>query len=296
MDRKVQFFITDVFAEDKYSGNQLATLLNFDSLSDDEMQQITREIYFSETTFIMSDKPRNGGYDVRIFTPEQEIDFAGHPTLGTAFLIHKLYGPQTAQKVVLNLRVGQVEVSFPEEGSSDRTLWMQQIEPTFGDTLEAGDVIPVLNLNEEDIDSRYPIEQVSTGLPFIIVPLKTLDALKRTSIVREHHDKLIETTWGKIILAFSPEGYEEQHDLSVRVFPVAYGIPEDPATGSGNGCLAAYLFKNRYFQSSEIDIRVGQGYEMRRPSVLCLRAREQDGHIKIFVGGKVILIAEGWWC
>ncbi len=295
MNDKPKFFITDVFGERKYSGNQLATFLNCDSLRDEEMQQIAREINFSETTFILTDKQQNGGYDVRIFTPGKELDFAGHPTLGTAFIIQKHIIRQPVAKVVLNLKVGQIPVSFPVKGRGDNTLWMEQMEPTFGETLDVGLMARILSLNEDDIDTRWPVEQVSTGLPCIIVPLKTLDALKRASVVKEHYMKLINTSWAKVILVFCPGGYTEQHDLGVRVFVDYYGIPEDPATGSGNGCLAGYLIKNRYFQSRRIDIRVGQGYEIGRPSLLSLRASEPEGHIKIAVGGQVIPIAEGRW-
>jgi trans-2,3-dihydro-3-hydroxyanthranilate isomerase len=291
----MRFFITDVFAEGRYSGNQLATFLDCGSLSDKEMQQIAREINFSETTFILSEEQKKGGYDVRIFTPGAEVEFAGHPTLGTAYIIQRHVIQKPAEEVILNLKVGQVPVSFPVEGARERLLWMRQAEPRFGEILDIGRVAPVLNLTEGDIDSRWPIEQVSTGLPFIIVPLKTLDALKRAAISKERHDELIKETWAKILLVFCQGGYTEQQDLAVRVFPLYFGIAEDPATGSGNGCLAAYLVKNRYFRSATIDIRTGQGYEIGRPSLLALRASETDGRMTIDVGGQVIPVAQGWW-
>jgi len=295
MDQKMRFFITDVFAEERYSGNQLATFLDCASLSDKEMQQIAREINFSETTFILSEEQKKGGYDVRIFTPGAEVEFAGHPTLGTAYIIQRHVIQKQAEEVILNLKVGQVPVSFPAEGARKRLLWMRQAEPRFGEILDIGRVAPVLNLTKNDIDSCWPIEQVSTGLPFIIVPLKTLDALKRVAISKERHDGLIKETWAKILLVFCKGGYTEQHDLAVRVFPLYFGIAEDPATGSGNGCLAAYLVKNRYFGSATIDIRTGQGYEIGRPSLLALRASEANGRIKVDVGGQVIPVAQGWW-
>ena len=295
MNGKMKFFITDVFGRRKYSGNQLATFLCLNSLSDNEMQQIAREVNYSETTFIMSDKPRNGGFDVRIFTPGSEVDFAGHPTLGTAFLIRKLFCEQGAREVILNLNVGQVPVSFQEDATGNELLWMKQIEPTFGNEFDEDRLTPVIGIDTEDMDTRWPIQTVSTGLPHIIVPLKNLDALKRVSILRDEYDKLIESTEAKIILVFSPEGYTDQHDLSVRVFPIYYGISEDPATGSGNGCLAGYLVKHRYRGSDSIDIKTGQGYEIYRPSLIYLRAKEREGHIDISVGGQVISIAEGWW-
>jgi len=294
MNNKMKFFITDVFAEQKYSGNQLATCLSPPSLSDDEMQQIAHEIHFSETTFILSDTPRNGGYDVRIFTPGAEIDFAGHPTLGTAFLIHQLFEKES-REVILNLKVGQIPVSFQEDDTGQDMLWMKQAEPTFGETLRADRLAQVLNIDIEEIDPQWPIQEVSTGLPHIIVPLITLKALKKVSISLEAYENFIANTEAKIILVFSPEGYSQQQDLSVRVFPIYYGISEDPATGSGAGCLAGYLVKQRYWGSDSIDITSGQGYEIGRPSSLYLHANENDGVIHASVGGKVIPIAEGWW-
>lgn len=295
MDDCPTFFITDVFAERKYSGNQLATFLNCSSLTDNEMGRIAREMNFSESTFVICEEEQpNGGYDVRIFTPGGEIDFAGHPTLGTAFIIQKHIIQRDVEKVVLNLKVGQIPVSFPAAGS-EGPLWMRQPEPTFGPTLDAEPIARVLGLDESEIDGDWPIDQVSTGLPTIIVPLKTLDALKRASVIKEYYYELVDQLWAKAVLIFSPERYNEQHDLSVRVFVDYYGIPEDPATGSGNGCLAAYLVKHRYFGASAIDIKTGQGYEIGRPSLLLLRAKEGDGHLEIAVGGRVLPIARGRW-
>jgi len=290
----MDFYITDVFGQEKYSGNQLATFLHCEDLSDREMQKIAREINFSETTFVVSDHPRDGGYDVRIFTPAAEIDFAGHPTLGTAFVIQRYLIGQPVEQAVLNLRVGQVPVRFPV-ASDDSMLWMQQAEPTFGPQLEATTLAQVLGLESNDFDERWPIAQVSTGLPHIIVPLKNLVSLKRARIAREHYDALVQQTWAKALLVFSPQGYSPTHDVSVRMFADYYGVPEDPATGSGNGCLAAYLVKHRYFETLSINLRVGQGFEIGRPSILALRAAETQGHISVNVGGQVIPVAKGQW-
>ena len=290
----MDFYITDVFGQEKYSGNQLATFLHCRDLSDQEMQQIAREINFSETTFVVSDHPRDGGYDVRIFTPATEIDFAGHPTLGTAFVIQQYLIGQPVEQIVLNLRVGPVPVRLPI-ASGDLMLWMQQSEPTFGPPLEATALAHVLSIELGDFDERWPVEQVSTGLPHIIVPLKSLAALKRARIAREHYDALVQHAWAKAVLVFSPQGYAMTHDLSVRMFADYYGVPEDPATGSGNGCLAAYLVKHLYCGTSSINLRVGQGFEIGRPSILALRAAEEQGRISVNVGGQVIPIAKGQW-
>jgi len=143
------------------------------------------------------------------------------------------------------------------------------------------------------MDNRFPIQDVSTGIPFIIVPLKTLEALKQTRIARDKYFELIENTQAKAILIFCPETYNQENDLNVRVFADYYGVPEDPATGSANGCLAGYLVKHRYYGKDRINIRVEQGYEMGRPSLLLLKAEGKEGRIDVYVGGKVVMIAKG---
>jgi phenazine biosynthesis protein PhzF family len=175
------YFIVDVFTEAKYAGNQLAVFRHAAAISDGEMQQIARETNYSETTFILSDEPRNGGFDVRIFTPAEEVPFAGHPTLGTAFIIRNEILNGRADKVLLNLKVGQIPVSFSPDGYS----WMRQIQPTFGSRHLPETFAPILGLELADFDARFPIQEVSTGLPFFIVPLKTIQALEKAKVNRE---------------------------------------------------------------------------------------------------------------
>ena len=128
---------------------------------------------------------------------------------------------------------------------------------------------------------------------FIIVPLKTLDAVEGVKVAKDKYFKLIENRQAKAILVFCPDTYLKENDLNVRVFVDYFGIPEDPATGSGNGCLAGYLVKHRYFGKEQIDIRAEQGYEISRPSLLYLRAENKEDQIDISVGGKVAMSARG---
>jgi trans-2,3-dihydro-3-hydroxyanthranilate isomerase len=286
---KAAFYILDVFAEKKYAGNQLAVFRKAGAILSEEMQQIAREINFSETTFILSDEQRDGGFDVRIFTPREEVPFAGHPTLGTAHIIQNEILRGNAEKVILNLKVGQIPVTFGKDGYG----WMKQIEPIFGGQHKAETLAAILKLDVAEIDGRFPIQEVSTGLPFFIVPLKNISALKNARIDKEKYFDLIKDTDAKGILIFCPETHEPQNDISVRVFVDYYGVPEDPATGSGNGCLAGYLVKHRYFGKDNIDIRVEQGYEIGRLSLLLLRAALKDRNIDVFVGGKSIIVASG---
>jgi len=287
------FYIVDVFAEEKYAGNQLAVVRGANALSDSEMQRIAKEMNYSETTFILSDEKHDGGYNVRIFTPEKEVPFAGHPTLGTACVIQQKIVKKPIETIILNLKIGQIPVTFSYIGDYADVLWMKQIQPIFGQTLDTGSISEILSLDVKEIDNKFPIQDVSTGVPFIIVPLKTLDALKRARIARDKYFEFIKNTQAKAILIFCPETYNQENDLNVRVFADYYGVPEDPATGSANGCLVGYLVKNRYFGKDRINIRVEQGYEIGRPSLLLLKAEGKEKKIDVYVGGKVMMIAEG---
>lgn len=287
------FFIVDVFAEKKYAGNQLAVVLDAGSLLASEMQKLAKEMNYSETTFILSRKLVKGGFDVRIFTPDREIPFAGHPTLGTAFIIQQEVLDRPIDHVTLNLGVGQIPVAFrtAEDGTSQ--LWMKQNAPVFGPQIKAATAALLLGLPKKEVDERFPIEQVSTGMPFMIVPLKTLDGLRSIHLDAGVYSKLAHDHEAKAILAFCPETNYRQNQLCARVFAGYYGVPEDPATGSANGCLAGYLVKNQYFGENRIDIRVEQGYEIGRPSLLLLKAEEREKSIEVFVGGRVIKVARG---
>jgi trans-2,3-dihydro-3-hydroxyanthranilate isomerase len=290
---KLVFYIIDVFAEEKFAGNQLAVYRNAGTLSGQEMQKIAKEMHFSETTFVLSEEQRDGGYDVRIFSPEKEMPFAGHPTLGTAFAIQQEIIKQKVEKVVLNLKVGQIPVSFNYKGNRLDTLFMEQIPPTFGRIVDSKTVSEVLSIDVDDIDARFPIEEVSTGVPFLIVPLKTLDAVKRASTNKDKYFKLIERLDAKAILIFCRETYKEEDDLNVRMFADYLGITEDPATGSANGCLVGYLVKHRFFGKDTVDLRAEQGYEIGRPSLLFLKAENERERIMVLVGGRCIMVAKG---
>jgi trans-2,3-dihydro-3-hydroxyanthranilate isomerase len=287
--KRLVYYIVDVFAEKKFAGNQLAVFRNAGELSSDEMQNITREINYSETTFILSDEQSNGGFDVRIFTPKEEVPFAGHPTIGTAHIIRNEILKGRGENVVLNLKVGQIPTAFSQDGY----CWMKQIEPIFIREHKAEVLANILGLDVSQIDERFPVEEVSTGLPFFIVPLKNIATLKKAKIDREKYFDLIKNTVAKGILVFCPETHEPQNNISVRVFVDYYGVPEDPATGSGNGCLAGYLVKHRYLGQESINLRSEQGYEIGRPSLLLLKTEPANAKINISVGGKSIVVAQG---
>lgn len=288
-----EFFIVDVFAETKFSGNQLAVVKNASSLSTSEMQEIAKEMNFSETTFIMSEKKRDDGYDVRIFTPKAELPFAGHPTLGTAYVIQQESTNIPVEQINLNLKVGQIPVTIKGDDNKQEILWMKLKPPDFGNVHEPGQFAQILGLNHDDFKEHCPILEVSCGVFCFIVPLKTLDAVKRAQVNLDQFYKYIPQTQAKTILVFAKDTLHSGNDLHVRFFGHYYGVPEDPATGSANGCLAAYLVKYKYFGSNTIDIRVEQGYELDRPSLLLLKATEVHGEFDVNIGGKVFMIAKG---
>lgn len=293
MQSETLFYIVDVFAENKYEGNQLAVIRGGAHFSDELMQKIAKEMNYSETTFIVSEQEQDGGYAVRIFTPQAEIPFAGHPTLGTAYIIQKEIIRDQVSRVALNLKAGQIPVDFHYRNGKPGYLWMTQLPPIFGEIFDAGSTSAMLNLAQADIDTRFPIQVVSTGTPFILVPLISLDAVKRARLNVEVYMKFIADISAKAVLLFAPETYHSQNDMNVRLFADYFGVPEDPATGSANGCLAGYLAKYCYWGEPKIDVRVEQGYEIGRPSLLLLKAEDRGDKIHIQVGGRVVPVAQG---
>jgi trans-2,3-dihydro-3-hydroxyanthranilate isomerase len=289
----LRFYIVDVFAESRLSGNQLAVFRDCADLSTEKMQLIAQEMHYSETTFVTSEVPRNRGYDVRVFTPGYELPFAGHPTLGTAYIVQSQIIGKPEEKVVLNMKVGQIPVTFSYREGTPDVLWMRQKNPAFGKTFSRERIAKIFGLKASDIDQKFPVRLVSTGVPFVIVPLTGLKAIRGIKVDKTGLARLFKETDTNVILLFSPETYSKENDLNVRVLGLPEVIPEDPATGSGNGCLAAYLVKERYLGRDSIDLRVEQGYEINRRSLLLLQAQENPKGIDVNVGGRVQFVASG---
>ena len=280
------FYIVDVFAEERYAGNQLAVVRGGTGLPDETLQKIALEMNYSETTFVLSEEESEGGYDVRIFTPGDEVPFAGHPTLGTAYVIQHEILTSPVARITLNLKAGKIPVTFGE------VLWMRQLPPTFGATLDSALVARSLNLETANLDDRFPVQEVSTGLPAHVVPLRDMDALRRCKVDWERYTEVAGP--GKNLYVFCPESHDDgPGDLSARMFANDLGVPEDPATGSAAGCLAAYLVEHRYLGTDSIDVQVEQGYEIGRPSLLYLQAEKKVDETTVHVGGKVQMVARG---
>lgn len=307
------FYIVDVFAQRKYTGNQLAVVTGASDLEADEMQSIAAEMDYSETTFVTGD-PTESGWPVRIFTPEAEVPFAGHPTLGTAAVIREyLTGRDDRREdVTLDLAAGEIPVEVRETAGTDdgeETLWMTQNEPTFGPELSAERGATLLGLDPSAIDTRGPVQVVSTGLPALIVPLVDRAALTDIELNRTAYDELVAEHGVELVHAVCTDPRSEENDLAVRMFAPGLGVPEDPATGSANGCLAGYLSRHAFLGDECVAARVEQGYELGRPSLLHLEAKPgqqaEDGDsdsavqrnegvgIDVRVGGRVVGVAEG---
>lgn len=290
-----KFYMLDVFATKRYGGNGLAVFRNAASLTDEEMQAIAREMNQAETTFILSDTARDGGYDVRIFSPEKELPFAGHPTLGTVYVIQQEIIKEPVLQITLNLKAGPVPVSLRYDGDDPDILWMKQKNASFGQKFRVGDISGMIGLDAGDIDDRYPVQEASSGLPFIIVPVKSLDALKKASPDGRAILEFVDKTEGKAFILFASETYFQENNVNMRAFNEYYGVSEDAACGSGVGSLAGYLVEHGCFNTKDIDLRVEQGYEIGRPSLLFIRAKGVDGEIAVHVGGRCIPVARGEW-
>lgn len=285
-----RFQIVDVFAREKYAGNQLAVVTDAADLDTERMQAIAAEMDYSETTFVTGRE--DDAWPVRIFTPTEEVPFAGHPTLGTASVIRDHLATGTPSEITLDLPVGDVPVDVREAGGEEQ-LWMRQQPPQFGEQLSHERLATVLGLSSADLDTDHPVRVVSTGLPTIIVPLRDRGALEGISLDREAYDALVGDREAKLILAFCSDPRDPSNDIAARMFAPALGVVEDPATGSANGCLAAYLSDREYFGSPAVDARVEQGYELGRPSLLHLSGLQTADDITVEVGGRVVPVARG---
>lgn len=287
---KREFAIVDVFAEQKYSGNQLAVVSGAETLSDSEMQAIAREMNYSETTFIYSDTLEPDTWRVRIFTVEEELPFAGHPSIGSAWVIRNLHRTsEHGGRVILRLKAGDVPVDFTDTRG---VIWMTQGTPDFGRIVDNASAASLLNLQAKLIDPRFPCQVVSTGLPFLLIPLLDLASVQAAELNREIERSLLPKVGAKFAYPFSRETYDGSHHANARMFAESTGMPEDPATGSAAGCLAAYTARYSYLKELP-EYCLEQGYEIGRPSLIYLRSSAVGEHINVEVGGRVILTASG---
>ena len=288
-----RFYIVDVFAERPYAGNQLAVIVGADGLSDDTMQRLAAETNYSETTFVTSAPEQDGGYRVRIFTPAREIAFAGHPILGTAWVVRHHVGQEAFATVRLNLVVGQVPVTFESSADGTEVAWFLAPPMVLGPTCARERIAAALGISPDDIETKGPVQQLSAGTSAMIVPLRSLKALRRSRLELDAFASLAAEGFPPLVYLFCAETYHRENDLCARFFFEAHGVREDPATGNGAAFLGAYLLEHRFFDGSDLSLRIEQGYEIRRPSLVMLRARMLGQSREVSVGGRVIPTVQG---
>jgi len=284
----------DVFSSAPLEGNSLAVFFDARGLSDAEMLSIAKEMNLSETTFIFPrDQETEGqrGVRVRIFTVQEELPFAGHPTLGTAFALR---GAGGAKEITLDLNVGKVPVRFEEAPGQPTFAEMTQVDPVFGIQHDREAIARVTGLSIEDFDASLPIETVSTGLPYTVTPLKSLVVLQKLRLDLSQADAYLEKTGGKFFYFVSRETVDPTARLHARML---FYNGEDPATGSAAGCASAWMAAHRVAQPDE-RVLIEQGIEMHRPSRIFVRAAlQKHGNdnrvVNVRVGGNAIEVMRG---
>jgi trans-2,3-dihydro-3-hydroxyanthranilate isomerase len=287
--KRLSYEIVDVFAEKRYAGNPLAVVRGAMRLDCATMQAIARELNLSETAFVLHDSARDGAHDVRIFTPAKELPYAGHPTLGTAFAIRAALLDDSVVALVLRLGIGLVQVRFATDG----LVWLTAPHATFGKAPDPNAVAAALGLPIEALDSRLPLEVAATGEPQLLVPVRDLATLRACRIDSDAYRCLRAAGAPASLYVFTREVRDPRNHFSVRLFAPDAGVPEDPATGSAAGWLGAYLARHRVLGAGDFDVRIEQGHEIGRPSLLHVRARGKGPALEISVGGRVIQVARG---
>ena len=298
--RTYEFVQLDVFTQTPLSGNPLAIFPDAGELTDAEMQALAREMNLSETTFIF---PRDAateareGKKVRIFTVEAELPFAGHPTLGTALYLYASESTKPAE-ITLDLKAGKIPVRFTansENAGGDRVDGqvfgeMRQRDPEFGTPLSREDVARVIGIAVDEISSEWPIQPVSTGLTFTIVPFRNRQTLSDLKFSYIQAAEFLKNTGANFFYFLCPERREGRLEARARMF--FYG-GEDPATGSAAGCAASWMVQHGVAKSDE-QVVIRQGVECRRPSEMHVRATREGGRVSnVRVGGYAVEILRG---
>ena len=281
------FYIVDVFAEKKYSGNQLAVFMDADGLSTEEMQKIAREINFAESTFITAIQPGNNSASIRIFTAEHEMQFAGHPIIGTSWALMNKIVDTHPRNFKLSVPIGEI----PIQQSGD-LVWLQAAQPRFLDIFSKSDILSFSNLTSTDFDDKLPIQEVTTGSAFVIIPLSSIKALESVRFDLDDMNEWLQwhckTNHRALYLYCFEKG-----ELYSRMFCIENNqLIEDAATGSASTCLQAFLLK---YHSTEIKMVNHQGDFINRPSQIYFDGELNEDNFDIKIGGKTQFIAKGEW-
>ena len=295
--RSFPYAIVDVFAEHPLEGNMLAVFTDARGLSTDQMQALARETNLAETTFILpADDPaheQQQGIRVRIFTTQEELPFAGHPTLGTASWLYWHHPTlRGAEAITLDLKGGPVTVRFREPAAGEQGVYgtMKQHDPSFGSIHDLDEIARTLNIPRAEIDDSTPIQTVSTGLAFCMVPLRSLEALERLEVPQAAAQRYLDAHDAKFFYVFAPSPNDPDSDFHARM---QFYNGEDPATGSASGCVISYLVRYARVPSG-LGTRLKQGIQIRRPSHIFVRASLTNDNVSdVFVGGRTIPVASG---
>ncbi len=292
-----KYYICDVFTDKRFGGNQLAVIPDADGLSDEQMQKIAREFNFSESTFVFP--PEKGQTKkVRIFTPNREVPFAGHPNIGTSFVlasIGDLGAIKEKSEIIFEEKAGLVPVQLQKIGP--QKLWCELQAPedlSLGKTFPVKDIAAALSLTKPDIIAKRHLPQIaSVGLPFIFIELRDKSALERARPNVERLNAMSTTDFTADIHLYTLSG--DDFDIRARMFAPLDGIPEDPATGSANCALAGLLAHYDQRESGQFQWKIAQGWEMGRPSKLEARAVKKNGKVTgTWIGGSCVMISEGF--
>lgn len=285
----LEFHWIDVFADEIFHGNQLAVFTNAEKITEKQMQDIAREMHLSETVFITGEEDRGKGDPatrIRIFTTMEELPFAGHPTLGTAFLINRLTG---RRRILLSMKVGAISVNM--DNTKDGVYGeMLQNNPEFGEVHDRQSLSRIFGVGEEDLDATLPIQTVSTGNPFIIVPFRKLSVLQGVTVDYRAMSQYLQGSDARFIYAVSSETVNPVAKLHARML---FYDGEDPATGSAAGPAAAWMLKYGLLKPGE-KAWIEQGLEVRRPSRIFVSGSMEGGRIHgIRVGGYSRYVGRG---
>lgn len=294
MANTVKFTLLDVFTSEPFGGNQLAVFDDADDLSAQQMLRIAKELNLSESVFLT--KPSQGAdARMRIFTPGVELPTAGHPTVGTAFYLlkEKGYQPKTPNELLLEQNIGNIKVHFENNGEVSKIM-MEQLLPKFEQTFKDKKLVAsLLSIEESDIEEDYPCRIVNCGNPFLIVPIKTLNAIQKLRLDHELFHEILDEIDITGVMAFTMETDNSNHLTHSRMFAPHIGVVEDPATGSAHGPLACYL--HNYNIADMNNLAIGeQGYEINRPSQIKMQIVQKDGKISnVLVGGLCVSMGCG---
>ncbi|HEX6182479.1 MAG TPA: PhzF family phenazine biosynthesis protein [Pyrinomonadaceae bacterium] len=298
--RRLHYHRVDVFTDRAFGGNPLAVCTNGRGLTTETMQAIAKEFNLSETTFVLPpDDPRHD-WRVRIFTPENELPMAGHPTVGTSFVLareHMIPRGETETDIVLEEGVGPVPVRVSFESGEPVFAEMTQPLPTFGPRLsDRRAAAAMLSLEEDDLDAQLPLEVVSCGVPFLFVPLRSLDAAHRARPRAELIEAAANGGVPPQVFVFTREVESAFSTVHSRMFAPGMGIIEDPATGGASGPLGCYLVRHGLVaRDPAAEIVSEQGLEMGRPSFIKIRIeRSGDDITAVRVGGQCHFMGEGF--